>query len=62
MAKNKASDSAGLVIEIVQKSSETMLQALVDLFNEVLVTSPTSTSMAPRSMEGVRRESIVQEA
>ena len=40
MAKNKAADSGGLVIEMLQEGSDNLLQAVVDAFNDILKPVP----------------------
>jgi hypothetical protein len=40
MAKKKASDTAGLVIEMIQTCSQGMLSAIVDTFNTILKPAP----------------------
>ena len=40
MARNKASDDAGLVIEMVQHGSHALLQTILDIFNDIIKPVP----------------------
>ena len=52
MARNKASDDAGLVIEMVQHGSDALLQTILDISNDIIKRVP----QAPQ----VWRESTVR--
>jgi hypothetical protein len=44
MAKKKASDTAGIVVEMIQNSSREFLQTIVDIFNQILQPTPLTPS------------------
>ena len=41
MAKGKAGDNAGLVVEMLQSSSDAFMEAMADMFNDILSTATT---------------------
>ena len=41
MAKGKAGDNAGLVMEMLQSSSDAFMEAMAGMFNDILSTATT---------------------
>ena len=40
MAKNKAADESGLVVEMLQEATDLLLQLIVEIFNEIVQPTP----------------------